>query len=133
MKKLSLAALAFAAPLIAFGAFAEDTSEGELHAWFTEEQAEAGQRGFAVGCGGCHGADMVDVFAGYDTAETYYLFISGSMPADNPGSLAPQQYVDIIAYLMREVGFPAGEETLTPDRAVLAEIVPGDAVGDDED
>lgn len=118
------------------GANATENEGEDLHAWFTEEQAEQGQRTFAVSCGGCHGVDMVDVFAGYATAEAYYLFSSGSMPADNPGSLADQQYVDIIAYLMREVGFPAGEERLTPDREVLRQIVPADAAaagGEDED
>ena len=131
MKRFTIAALIAASPLLFAAGLASGQEEaGEVQARYTEEQAESGQRTFAIMCGGCHGADMVDIFAGYDTAETYYLFISGSMPADNPGSLSTQQYADIIAYLMREVGFPAGDEPLSPDRALLAEIIPGEGAAE---
>lgn len=130
MKKIAILATALAMSVLAAGALtAQEAETDELHAWFTAEQAEQGQRTYAVSCGGCHGVDMVDIFAGYSTAEEYYLFISGSMPADNPGSLSNQQYVDIIAYLMNEVGFPAGEETLEFDRETLRQIVPAEAAG----
>lgn len=132
MKRFAITTLLVAAATLTLPDLvaAQDADAGQ--AYYTEEQAEAGQRMFAISCGGCHGTDMVDVFAGYATAESYYLFISGSMPADNPGSLAPQQYADIMAYLMREVGFPSGDEKLTADRAILAEIVPADAPGKEE-
>ena len=30
------------------------------------------------------------------------------MPQDNPGSLEPKEYLDVIAYMFRENKFPAG-------------------------
>lgn len=132
MKTFATLAVAAAMSVLAAGVVtAQEAENEELHAWFTAEQAEQGQRTFAVSCGGCHGLDMIDIFAGYANAEAYYLFISGSMPADNPGSLSDQQYVDIIAYLMDGVGFPAGDERLEFDRAVLREIVPADAAAEE--
>jgi hypothetical protein len=53
------------------------------------------------------------------------------MPEDAPGSLEPQQYVDIISYVLRANGFPPGDRELTADQAVLdahsmASPTPGD-------
>lgn len=93
---------------------------------FTAEQVEHGQWVFNNQCAVCHGQSMFDIFRGYDTAERFYLFISGSMPRDMPGWLSEQEYIDIVAYLMDGVGFAAGEEALPPDREVLARIVPSE-------
>ena len=108
----------------AAGAAAADGAAAS--AWFTAEQADQGQRDFAIACGGCHGAEMVDLFLEYETVERYFQFITGAMPQDDPGNLAMRQYVAIIAYLMREVGFPAGDTELTNDRELLRAIVPTD-------
>ena len=34
------------------------------------------------------------------------------MPMDNPGSLPPQNYADVVAYFFRANGFPAGKDEL---------------------
>ena len=91
-----------------------------------DSRADQGQRDYAIACGGCHGAEMVDLFRGYETVERYFQFITGAMPQDDPGNLAIRQYVAIIAYLMREVGFPAGDTELTNDRELLGQIIPAD-------
>jgi hypothetical protein len=44
------------------------------------------------------------------------------MPQDAPGSLPPATYVAILAYLLREVGVPAGTTELTNDPAALQAI-----------
>ena len=97
----------------------------DLDAWFTAEQAEQGENEFAVGCGGCHGAEMIEAFAGYETVDRYFLFITGSMPADDPGNLGMRQYLAVIAYLLQENGFPAGDVELTNDRELLSQIILG--------
>ena len=104
-----------------------DEAAAGLGTWYTAEQADQGERDFAIACGGCHGADMVELFAGYDTVADYMRFITGAMPADDPGNLAMRQYLAITAYLMREVGFPAGDTELINDRELLGQIVPGAA------
>jgi mono/diheme cytochrome c family protein len=101
----------------------------ELPAAYTEEQAAAGAEAFAQSCGGCHGADMIGIFHTYPTAKTYWDFITVSMPFDQPGTLSPRRYLSIIAWLMRENGFPAGDTALTDSTAVLNSIIPGDAPG----
>jgi mono/diheme cytochrome c family protein len=95
-------------------------------AWFTQDQVNRGTRVFTVECGGCHGPTLTEVLAESDSAYAFYAMISGSMPWENPGALSRQQYADIIAYLMSELGYPAGEAELPPDRDLLASILPAE-------
>ena len=45
-----------------------------------------------------------------------------SMPADKPGSLAPAEVADVIAFLLSKGAFPAGQTELAPDAAALKGI-----------
>jgi len=45
--------------------------------------------------------------------------VSTTMPQDNPGSLTPQQYVDVTAYVLQLAGFPSGTVALRSDTAML--------------
>ena len=38
--------------------------------------------------------------------------IMGTMPADNPGSLLFEEYTDVLAYILSENDFPAGNVAL---------------------
>ena len=51
-----------------------------------------------------------------------FTAISTSMPATAPGSLAPQQYLDIVTYLLQQNSFPAGKEEIKADPALLKTI-----------
>ena len=42
------------------------------------------------------------------------------MPEEDPGGLSEQEYIDVLSYLLRENGYPPGDE-LTAD--ALEEIV----------
>jgi hypothetical protein len=44
------------------------------------------------------------------------------MPQNAPGSLSRQQNADIVAYLLRENGFGAGNDVLPTDQATLDTI-----------
>ncbi|HZX68839.1 MAG TPA: PQQ-binding-like beta-propeller repeat protein, partial [Candidatus Elarobacter sp.] len=46
------------------------------------------------------------------TAATLFDFISRQMPADKPGSLTQQQYLDVTAFLLARNGYPAGTVAL---------------------
>jgi hypothetical protein len=91
---------------------------------YTEDQAERGRASFRAICSECHYSSE---FRGTQfqfewrrrTVWDFYREISRTMPEDAPGSLDPQQYVDIISYVLRANAFPAGAEELTPDQAVL--------------
>ena len=45
-----------------------------------------------------------------------------SMPQDKPGSLSRAQNADILAYMLRVGGFPAGEKPLDGQAGTLAQI-----------
>jgi hypothetical protein len=44
------------------------------------------------------------------------------MPLTNPGSLTKKQYISIIAYLLKENGYPAGSQELTSKKEQLEAI-----------
>jgi hypothetical protein len=48
-----------------------------------------------------------------------YELISSTMPDGEPGSLDAQEYVDVVAYLLRVNNYPTGETELPADRTVL--------------
>lgn len=111
-----------------FAPTAEVVVNENLPALYTAEQATAGGDAFAQSCGGCHGFDMIGIFATYPTAKAYFDFITVSMPFDQPGTLSTRRYLSIIAWLMQQNGFPAGTAELTDSAAVLSQIIPTDAV-----
>ena len=45
-----------------------------------------------------------------------------TMPQSAPGSLSEETYADLVAYLLSEIGYPAGDEELSPDAAALEAI-----------
>jgi hypothetical protein len=61
-------------------------------------------------------------FAGKPLWEMFDV-ISDSMPEDNPGSMKPEEYADVIAYLLLLNKFPAGTEDLPPANDVLSGIL----------
>jgi len=45
-----------------------------------------------------------------------------TMPNDEPGKLSHQQYVDVVAYLFKLNGYPAGTRPLPNDDAELKKV-----------
>jgi mono/diheme cytochrome c family protein len=102
-------------------------SQAERSVWngvYTDAQAARGQTVFAASCSSCHGVEDFagDAFLGaWDATTVLDLFstMQTKMPMDNPGSLQPEQYVDVIAYFFRGNAFPSGKDELTTDRDQL--------------
>ena len=44
------------------------------------------------------------------------------MPEGDPGSLSPEEYSAIISYVLRENGYPVGDEDLAADASALQDI-----------
>jgi mono/diheme cytochrome c family protein len=72
-------------------------------------QIESGAAVFLASCARCHGAAAeggrgpaldAPTLGGYRTADRLFRYISLSMPEDDPGSLAEQEYYDVIAFLL---------------------------------
>jgi mono/diheme cytochrome c family protein len=109
---------------------------------FTEAQAERGRAVYPGPCGLCHGrrldgasddpdmratpplarARFLRVWEGR-TLATLFEYTRATMPEANPASLADQEYVDIIAYMLSVSGMPAGAEELQPDPSSLARFI----------
>lgn len=98
---------------------------------YSEEQASRGQSIFKSRCTACHdtarftGESFIQNWAGQPIADIFAL-VSTTMPEDNPGSLTPQQYADILAFFLKLNGFKHGDTELTgtADALKAVTIVP---------
>ena len=94
---------------------------------YTAAQATQGEENYGMMCLGCHtqAAHMGDVFISNwlgRPVSDFYAFISSAMPKNEPGSLTPQEYASIVAYILKLNGMPAGKEALPSDAAALSKI-----------
>ena len=94
---------------------------------YTAEQAERGKKLFEAKCTACHdtarftGDPFLDAWNGKPLKDVWDI-ASGTMPEDNPGSLQPQEYGDILAYFLHLNAFPTGETELKGEAAAMAAI-----------
>jgi len=98
---------------------------GALPALYTAAQAASGHAKFIGNCQMCHGAKLQGIsgpalkgpnFASVKSAFTVgevFTIVSQNMPASQPGTLPPDDYVDIMAFLLQQNGYPAGSTPLT--------------------
>jgi hypothetical protein len=56
------------------------------------------------------------------TAKSLLDVIRYTMPYDAPGMDPDEQYNDITAFILSRLGYPAGNEKLSPDNPHLAEL-----------
>jgi cytochrome c1 len=102
---------------------ADSTAGAGKSVWkgvYTEEQASRGDAEHQNNCTSCHGAEKYagEAFAKNWVGRTVFdLFdqIKTTMPDDNPGGLTAQQYKDIVAYILKTNGIPAGTDSLPGD------------------
>ncbi len=103
---------------------------------FSDAQATRGQVGYARACAKCHAADLLgtgnapalvgEPFLGrFDrsTVDDVVQIVRQTMPQEAPDSLGPDTYVDIVTYLFKANGSPAGSADLTTDRAALKQVL----------
>jgi mono/diheme cytochrome c family protein len=105
---------------------------------FSAAQAERGRAAFLWNCMECHELEEYTAAGAYleemegETIWEIFEFIWSEMPEDNPSWLEPEEYADILAYILSVYGMPAGEQELPTDKAKLEAIVvqgPGRAGG----
>jgi len=94
---------------------------------FSESQADRGRDIFRAACTECHySGEFSDSQFKFKwsrrSAGGLYQLIQTSMPETAPGSLTPEEAVDIVSYIMRMNGFESGSGELSSDRAVLDAI-----------
>lgn len=91
---------------------------------YTSAQASRGEQTYYSICVSCHpkGTYTAPAFRekwnGHLLSELF-TFVSTQMPKEQPGTLEPEEYADVIAYLLKINGAPAGKTQLPPDVKAL--------------
>ena len=91
---------------------------------YTSGQASRGEQVYYSICVSCHpkGTYTAPTFRekwnGHLLSELF-TFISTQMPKEQPGTLEPDDYADVLAYLLKINGAPAGKSELPPDVKAL--------------
>jgi len=113
------------------GGFSRAASSGV----FSAAQTETGLAVYQRSCAACHGANLqgaggtaplrgaafMSGWRGRSLAELFAL-IRDTMPMGAGGSLSDTDYLAVTAYLLEQNGYPAGEQSLDHDEALLAAI-----------
>ena len=87
---------------------------------YTREQAARGQQVFITLCKSCHTPEshttpaFVSKWEGKPLSELFQ-YIRDEMPKNEPGSLAAEEYADVLTYILRLNGVPAGAVELPAD------------------
>ena len=129
--------LAAVAILVLAGCGEEVLGPSVLDGRYTDTQADRGLSVYFEYCVHCHGArlegdgDIIPSIGdrGFQRAWSMvslgalYEYVSMSMPDDKGGgSLTLQQYADVVAFMLRVNGYPAGAEELVSSSAALRGI-----------
>lgn len=105
------------------------------------EQTERGKELFAQNCAKCHGEQgqggedprggtvprligTPNGLQGYMTAKGLFDFVSKEMPGDEPGTLMPQIYWDILAFILDSNRLLPPNVTLGPENAANIRLSP---------
>jgi S-disulfanyl-L-cysteine oxidoreductase SoxD len=120
-------AVGFVGSGLSVAGLAQATTDGRT-VWesvYNTDQAQRGRQQYVASCAGCHREDLTGdgVTPGLadegfiehwdkETVEDLFKRIKTTMPADRPGSLADADYLDVVAFLLKENGFPSGPSEL---------------------
>jgi alcohol dehydrogenase (cytochrome c) len=103
---------------------------------YTDAQAERGQDLYEKHCSSCHGAQLEGASSkplaggafqakwgqGNHDADELYFITRTQMPYGKAGTLTRQQYIDIVAYILKSNGFRSGTTELPADSPELKRI-----------
>lgn len=114
------------------------SAQGGKTAWdgvFTADQAAKGKETATAACGSCHGptltgGDLAPTLSGKDFIDHWYdaklselaTRVRNTMPADAPNSLKPEEYANVVAYMLQMAGYPAGGTALAWDEKAMDDI-----------
>lgn len=99
---------------------------------YTKEQAAAGEALFQQNCAMCHGSKLeggggpalsaATLYTDWGTADALFSMFSKAMPPQSPGQLKEEEYVNILAFILKFNGIPEGSKPLTSNPEVLKQI-----------
>ena len=136
VKYLALAAGLYAAALAGGRVSAQEAKKNVWEGVYTNEQAARGEAVYKKECTLCHSDNLRGNIDGGPPLRGKEFFtrwnnqsmndmvalISEIMPSDEPGSLKRNEYVDIVTFLLKFNGFPAGSTELPVDEQALGQI-----------
>jgi cytochrome c len=94
---------------------------------YTNEQANRGKNVYLGSCKSCHspqshtGATFNKFWRNHPLSDLF-SFVATKMPKNDPGSLAPEDAADVVAYLLKMNAMPVGTEELYPDADSLKQF-----------
>lgn len=100
-------------------------SASVLDGAYTEAQAQTGQDQYSAHCAACHGSgltgngeapalvggEFISNWAGLTLGDLFER-IRTTMPQDNPGKLSRTQYAQILSFILKSNGYPAGQKEM---------------------
>lgn len=114
---------------------ATSTSTSAKDGVYTAEQAQRGKTAYIKNCGSCHKDDMSGsteapalvgekFILGWQDRSVgdLYDLVRTTMPYDQPESLSPHAYVDIVASMLQRNNYPAGKDELHADAETLKNL-----------
>lgn len=106
----------------------QEATRSVLDGVYTEAQATRGQRVYETECSLCHGprdfsGPVFQLTWAGQRVGALFTHVSMTMPLDNPGHLSPAQYADVVSYILRLNGYPAGEKELPARTEELTRIL----------
>jgi mono/diheme cytochrome c family protein len=138
MTKIWLTTGALTLAIAPFPSVARPTAQAGksvLDGVYLEEQSKRGEGLSQTSCISCHGeqlagGDLAPAVQGQDfraawtgrSAGELFDKIRTTMPADSAGSLKPAQTADLVAYIFKLNGYPAGKSELATEMTALNEI-----------
>lgn len=133
--KLSRVLAPLVLALVASAAFTTHPLGAQAPAVYTAAQATAGAAIYKAQCSMCHGANLegnsAPALAGSEfmskwsgqTADDLRDIIATQMPFSAPGSLKPDQVLAVLAYILQQNKYPAGDTPLTAPKTKAIKIV----------
>lgn len=94
---------------------------------YSAAQASKGREIYSLSCVSCHtpvthtGPAFAAKWNGQPLSELFQ-YITESMPKQDPGSLSSEEYTQVLAYLLKLNGMPAGTGELPGDSTALHKI-----------
>ena len=124
---LSTAALAHSGRAQSSVSQSERSERSTASGVYTEEQATRGRDTYQMQCKSCHtpASHTGQTFASWwdrKPLSDLFQFVTTRMPKNEPGSLQPDEYIDLIAYLLKLNDLPSGSEPLPADSVALKKI-----------
>jgi len=103
---------------------------------YTDAQAKRGEKVYADNCVTCHGPKLQgtdtacptlsgpDFVSGWKdmTVAALLAKISSDMPSNAPGTLKPEEYADVLSFVLSTNKYPAGKSELPTDPSALKAV-----------